>query len=159
MPEQKIIVDSAIHHKLAAELFNLTWDLIEKTERTTIDDETMVHAAHASRFHWGVVGTPLNFARGEWLISRVYALVNRPESALVHAEKSIELCLNNGLGRFDLGFAYEATARAHSLFGDVAQRDIYIGLATQAAEQVAKELDRVWLLKNVNTVTSLSLPT
>ena len=42
----------------------------------------MLHAAHASRFHWGEVGEPVNFARGEWQISRVYAVLGRPEPAI-----------------------------------------------------------------------------
>jgi len=41
----------------------------------------MIHAAHASRFHWGEIGKPINLGRGEWQISRVYSVLNRPESA------------------------------------------------------------------------------
>lgn len=115
-------VDSEVHKKLAAELFNVAWELIEKTDRSDTDDETMVNAAHASRFHWGKVGTPLHFARGEWQISRVYSLLGRSEPALLHAKKSLELCLVNHLGDFDTGFAYEATARAYAIQGDQARR-------------------------------------
>ena len=31
----------------------------------------MIHAAHASRYHWSQVGTKANLARGEWQVSRV----------------------------------------------------------------------------------------
>ena len=40
------------HRKFAVELFNLTWSLLDKKDRTREDDERMVHAAYASRFHW-----------------------------------------------------------------------------------------------------------
>ena len=66
---------------LAAQLFNETWRLMEQEKRTRPDDDRMVHIAHASRYHWGQVPaiTPAHLARGEWLISRVYAVLGRPE--------------------------------------------------------------------------------
>jgi DNA-binding transcriptional MerR regulator len=50
---------------LAAQLFNETWRLMEKEERTRQDDDRMIHAAHASRYHWGQVpdATPAHLAR------------------------------------------------------------------------------------------------
>lgn len=158
MAEFKTNVENEVHRKLAAELFNFTWDLIEKTDRTEAENDLMIHAAHTSRFHWGMVGTPLHWARGEWQISRVYAIVGRAEPALHHAQKSLELCVENKLGDFDLGFAYEALARAHAVQGNAAERDRYVDLARQAGERIAKEADKDWLLKNVDTVEFLSLP-
>src|SRR3984957_11424955 len=66
---------------LAAQLFNETWRLMEQENRTVADDDRMIHAAHASRCHWGLVpeATPANLARGEWQISRVYAVLRRAE--------------------------------------------------------------------------------
>lgn len=59
------------------------------------DDDRMLHLAHASRHHWGEVvgstdlgqGGPANLARGEWLCSRVYAVLGRAEPARHHAER------------------------------------------------------------------------
>jgi hypothetical protein len=158
MTTLKSSVSDEIHKQLAIELFNFTWDLIEKPDRNETEDETMVNAAHASRFHWDMVGTAQHFATGEWQISRVYSLVGRPEPALFHAQKSLALCQNNQLGDFNTGFAYEALARAYATQGDTKQRDENIALANRSAEKVDKESDRVWLLKNVNTIASLSLP-
>ncbi|WDL96437.1 hypothetical protein [Alicyclobacillus sp. ALC3] len=158
MTERRMYVDKEVHKKLAVDLFNLTWDLIEKINRSEIDNGEMVNAAHASRFHWGLVGSPLNLARGEWQISRVYSVLGRSEPSLFHAKKSLEICLDSQLGDFDLGFAYEAMARAYAVQGDSMQRDQNIRLAKYAADRIGKEDDRTWLLKNVDTVTSLSLP-
>ncbi|WP_409271764.1 hypothetical protein V1499_19350 [Neobacillus sp. SCS-31] len=158
MTELKTSVDRETHRKLAISLFNYTWDLIEKIERSEADDESMINAAHASRFHWGLAGNPLNFARGEWQISRVYSLIGRAEPALYHANKSFDLCLNNDLGAFDLGFAYEALARAYAVQGDKQKRDENILMAKQAAQKVQEDGDKAWLLKNIDTVASLSLP-
>lgn len=158
MNELKPSLDKETHRKLAIDLFNYTWDLIEKSDRSEADDEEMINAAHTSRFHWGIAGIPLNFARGEWQISRVYSLVGRAEPALYHAKKSLEHCLSNNFSAFDLGFAYEALARGYAVEGNSQQRDENISLARQAAENVEKDGDKVWLLKNVESVETLTLP-
>jgi hypothetical protein len=93
----------------AADLFNLVWRYLEKPDRTPEDDEAMVHAAHASRFYWGETGTAVNRARGDWQISRVYAILGRNEPALHHAERCLECCLAHPdeVEDWDLPFAYE----------------------------------------------------
>ena len=68
------------HKKFTAGLFNLTWSLLDKKDRTKEEDDKMIHAAHASRFHWGEIGTSANFERGEWQISSARA--NYPERIL-----------------------------------------------------------------------------
>lgn len=146
------------HKQMAVDLFNRTWNLIEKQERTEEDDDTMLYAAMASRYHWGIVGTPLNFARGEWQISRVYAILGKAEAALHHARKSEKLCLEHDLGAFDLGFAYEAMARAYAVSGETAGQERCIGLALQTAEKVDKEENKNWLLKNIDSVRTGVIP-
>ena len=81
-----------LHRKFAVNCFNGTWDLIEKKDRTPEDDTDMIHMAHASRYHWGQIGTPLNFARGDWQISRVYAILGQGENALTYAKSSLHHC-------------------------------------------------------------------
>src|SRR5690606_16440823 len=107
--------EARVHRRLAAELFNRVWSLLEQPDRDQAADDTMLHAAHASRFHWGEVGTPVNLARGEWQISRVYAVLGRAEPALHHARRCLEICEAHGIGDFDLAFAYEALARASAV--------------------------------------------
>ena len=51
------------HRQLAVDLFNHVWTLIETPDRTPMQDDEMIHAAHASRYHWGEVGKPQNLAR------------------------------------------------------------------------------------------------
>jgi hypothetical protein len=45
------LLDAQIERKLAASLFNATWRLLDKTDRTAEDNTQMIHCAHASRFH------------------------------------------------------------------------------------------------------------
>ncbi|GIO93881.1 hypothetical protein [Paenibacillus lactis] len=49
------------HKQQAVTNFNAVWDLIEKADRSWEDDLQMIHMAHASRFHWGEIGTPLQW--------------------------------------------------------------------------------------------------
>lgn len=112
----------------------------------------MVHTAHASRYHWGVVGKPVNLARGEWQISRVYSVVQRPEPALYHAKRCLKICQENKIGDFDLAFAYEALARASMIAGIRRDQTLYYKKAIEASENIKDREDRLLLLKDLRTV-------
>jgi hypothetical protein len=136
----------------AAALFNGVWELLDRTDRSPADDDRMLHMAHASRYHWGEVGRPVNLVRGEWQCSRVYAVLRRPEPALHHALRALALCRENGIGDFDLAFCLEALARAHAVAGNAAERDRWLAEARQAAGEVADADDRELVLQDLGTV-------
>jgi tetratricopeptide (TPR) repeat protein len=114
----------------------------------------MIHTAHASRYHWGHApgATPANLARGEWQISRVYAVLGRPEPALHHARRVLDICQENGIGDWDLAFAYEALARAHAVAGDAAQARHYTDQALAAAKDIAEDAERQLVLADLETI-------
>ena len=143
----------ADERKLAAELFNGVWTLMEAEDRTRAQDDRMLHMAHASRYHWEPVGTPANLARGEWLCSRVYAVLGRAEPAMHHARRVLELCEENGIGDWDLAFAHEALARAHAVAGDRRETERALQRARAAAENIAEDEDRDLLLSDLGTIT------
>ena len=62
-------LDLATRRALAVGLFNYTWTLLENPDRTKEQDDEMLNAAHASRYHWGEVGEAVNLSRGEWQVS------------------------------------------------------------------------------------------
>ena len=64
MTEPKHHTWQVCHKKYAIDTFNQTWQLLDKTVRTEEEDKRMVHAAHASRFHWCEVGTSIHAKRG-----------------------------------------------------------------------------------------------
>jgi hypothetical protein len=142
----------AEHKRYAVDLFNLTWDLLDKEDRSAQDDDRMIHAAHASRFHWGEIGTPLEFERGEWQISRVYAVLNRPEPALYHAQRCLALCVDNEIGDFDLAFAYEALARAYAVAGDAEKSQYNVKLAEKASQQIEEEGNKEYVMSELATI-------
>ncbi|MGZ8475911.1 MAG: MerR family DNA-binding transcriptional regulator [Candidatus Limnocylindria bacterium] len=144
--------DLADRRQLAVDLFNHVWTLLERTDRSAVDDDEMLHAAHASCFHWGQVGEPVNRVRGEWQCSRVYATLGRAEPALWHARRSLALCEEYGIADFDLAFAHEAIARALRLDGDRAGADASVARARAAAEAIAEDEDRELLLSDLETV-------
>ncbi len=143
---------SQYHKEEAMKCFNATWDLIDRSDRTHDDDVNMIHMAHASRYHWGGVGTALEFTRGEWQISRVYSLLGMGESALFHAEEALKLCLDNGIGDFDLAFGYEAMARACSVLGKQDDKAAFIGKAKEAAKAIADEGNRRHVESEISTI-------
>ena len=74
------------HRRLGIDLYNRTWTLMDSP------GDEMLHCAHASAYHWMQGGgTTANRARSEWLCSRVYSILGRPEPALQHARRCIEL--------------------------------------------------------------------
>ncbi len=116
------------------------------------DDDRMLHMAHASRYHWGQVGSPENLARGEWLCSRVYAVLGRAEPCRHHAERVLELCRDHGIGDWDLAFGYEALARAFAVASDPERAARTIAQAIAAAEDIADAADRRLLLSDLQTI-------
>jgi len=141
-----------VHQQFAIALFNQTWDLIELDDRDQEDDDRMIHAAHASRYHWEIAGTGENIARGEWLVSRVYALLHRIEPCLYHADRCLKVTLQNDLKDFDLAFAYEAMARASNLAGDEVETAKYVTLAKDAGTEISDPDDRNYFFNELKTI-------
>jgi hypothetical protein len=141
------------HKKLGIRLFNLTWSLMDKKDRTKEEVDKMIHAAHASRFHWGEVGTPLEFERGEWQVSRVYSVLRRGEPALYHAKRCLEICKDNNIGDWDIAFAYEAVARAHATAGNKIKCENFLKLAKEAGEQIKKKEDKEYLFSELKNIS------
>jgi hypothetical protein len=151
MTKEKEYTEPECHRKFAVNLSNLVWRSLDKKDRTKEEDDKIVHAAHASRFHWDEIGKPINLGRGEWQISRVYSVLNRPESALYHAKRYLEICKENSIGGFDL--AYEAIARAYAVAGKKDEADKYMELAKEAGEQNEEKEDKNLLYSDLETIS------
>jgi hypothetical protein len=128
------------HRQLGVDYFNETWRLLESRD----DDDRMLHMAHASRFHWGEAPEckAENLARGEWQVSRVYTVLGRGEPAIWHARRCLAHCEDNGIGDWDLAYAYEALARAHAVAGDHAHAAQWKAKARTAGDAIADADDR-----------------
>jgi hypothetical protein len=144
------------HRQLGVDLYNYTWTLLEKHDRTRDDDDELLSATHASAYHWShAAGAgPQNAARSQWQISRVNAVLGRGEAALYHAERCLEHCTENGIGDWDLAAAYEALARAHKVVGNDAAFRRNVDLGRDALAQVADKEDSEHIAEDFDSLTS-----
>jgi len=142
MTEELQLTAAEWHRQQAVDLFNFTWTLIDKPNRTPDDDDLMIHSAHASRYHWSIAGDVVNYLRGDWQIAHIYTLLNLSERALHYAQLCLRQCEVNQIGDFDLAFAYEAVARALACQGDLVEAGKYYRLAEAAGDQIAEADDR-----------------
>ena len=137
MSHQPITLDPVAEKALAIALYNSTKVLLRNPARTDVQDLEMIHMAHASGHHWRRVGTAQNFAISEWLCSRVYAVVNQPQTALLHALASKKFCDTNLVEDWVLGFAEESLVRAFIANGDLDSAKLHY----EAAKKIAETLD------------------
>jgi hypothetical protein len=149
-------LDPETRRQIGVSLFNRVWTYLEMPERTRAQDDLMLHMAHASRYHWeeSGLGGPENTARGEWQVSRVYAVLGRGEPAVYHARRCLEINEANPSGRedWDLGSAYEALARAYGVAGERAASDEWRVRATAELERIADAEDRHVLEQDLATL-------
>jgi DNA-binding transcriptional MerR regulator len=150
-------LDAATQRQLGVDLYNSTWTLIEKADRTAAETDEMIHRAHASRWHWArAAGSrTINLARGEWLCSRVYATLGRGEPALWHARRCVEI--NEALSAddrdsWDLAGAYEAMARASIVAGDTASGALWKAKALAALADIDNADDREPIAQDIATL-------
>jgi DNA-binding transcriptional MerR regulator len=152
IPSPPAPLDVDARRRLAADLFNRTWTLMERADRTAAQDDEMLHCAHASRYHWGEVGEPANRARGEWQCSRVYTVLGRAEPAMWHARRCLALCEEHGIVDWDIAFAWEAIARAASIAGDEEETAAAMTRARELGALISEDEDRELLLSDLATI-------
>jgi len=142
--------------RLAADLYNRVWTLLEQPGRTPEEDDEMLHAAHASRFHWGEVGDGPRLARGEWQCSWVYSELERAEPALYHARRCEALCAAHAdeLEDFDLPAMHEAFARAQLVAGNREEALRRLALARELSEAIADLEDRELIQSQIDSIAA-----
>jgi hypothetical protein len=143
LPTRLLALDTESERQLAAGLFNDVWRLLDMPKREPEQDDEMLHAAHASRYHWGNVGEAVTWARGEWLCSRVYSVLGRAEPAVWHAKRCLELLTEfGGEEDWDEAAAYEALARAYGVAGEEEHMRDWLARAREAVETIENPDDR-----------------
>lgn len=105
------------HQRTATNCFNKAWDYLDMKTRDSKAEEEMLHLAHASRYHWGIVGTPRQQAVGDWQLGRVYAAVGDAELSLQYALACLHMCEKKCLDDL-VPSAMEGVARAYVTAGD-----------------------------------------
>jgi hypothetical protein len=152
MPDEKNYTEADVHRFFAIQYHGKTWELLDKKERTDLENECLADYAHASLAHWRVAGTAVHYQRGVWLLSRVYAVLGEPELALWYARRVLELTEEHlaELEKFDIAFAHECMARAHALSGNVIEAKLYLKSAQQAGEEIEEKEERELFFTELN---------
>jgi hypothetical protein len=109
----------AWHRYFAVECNNRGWDLSVK-ERDPGQDEEMLHAAHASAFHWAAIGTELNRMRATMLLAEVHTLLGNGKTALAYASTMRDFFLDqDDTPDWEIAFTYAIHAHAADVAGEI----------------------------------------
>ncbi|SEO63472.1 hypothetical protein [Paenibacillus sp. OV219] len=143
------------HKALASSCFNQVWDLLDKKDRTTIDDEMMVHLCHSSFWHWTQASehTQRNLSIGYWQLARVYAVTQSGEQALAYSNRCIEVSEAAELEPFYIAYGYEAAARAYAVLKQAENMKKAAKTATHYADQVADTESKSWVIRDLASIT------
>ncbi len=140
-----------IRREVAADLFMDVWAMFE-IDRTPEEDDKLLSAAHAYCYHWGEIGTQFDIARANWLLSRTYIELDRPQEGLLYAEKCLKIAQSNDVGEFALACAYEAMARAASSIGNVETAQEWVSKVENIAERMSDADERETILSLVSLI-------
>ncbi len=132
----------AWHHLFAPRAFNHTWSLLDLAEPTREQEEEMLAASFAQRYHWYHVGSPRQKAIADWQVSRVAAVLGYADLSLRFGERSLAVCLDNDLDAFVTGFAHEAIARAAAEVDDIEMFTEHLELAKEKLVEIEDAEDR-----------------
>ena len=84
------------------------------------------------------------------MISHVYAILEQGNDALHHAEKCWVLTKKLNLSGFDLGYAYEALARAHAILGHSEKMNDYFLQAKSPGGKIEGKKDQDFFLSDLH---------
>jgi hypothetical protein len=144
----------AAHKYFSATCYNKAWELINKTDRTSEEDEQMIRLSLASTWHWTQRDdcTDQNMSIAYWQTSRIYSILGQAGNAMKYAE----LCLNFSQGDdakpFFRGYAYEALARAEMVAGNQEKVDEYLQEAHKLLAVLTDEHEKKYLGDDLATI-------
>ncbi len=107
------------HEHFSVECFNEAWALLDRTDRSSEDDQRMIELCLASLWHWTQRRdcSDTNMSIGYWQASRVYATLGLAGEAMRYATLCLEASNRPNVPAFYAGYAYEAMARAAHVAG------------------------------------------
>ncbi len=153
MKSKKQFNSAPAHEYFSKICFNAAWDLIDKTNRSTQENEEMIHMSHSSLYHWSQRSdcTDQNISIGYWQLSRVYALIGEVNTAVRYGHLCLDYSKKQGVAEMFLGYAYEALARAYAMVEEEEKKIEFIKKATKLAKSLSPE-DKAQLLGDLDTI-------
>ncbi len=111
-------IEDPANRSLAVTGNNLACALEELPQRGQEENELMIIAAQTGRKYWERAGTWLEVERAEYRLAMSHLKLSEPASALIHAQRCLEICTANGAAALEFFFAYECTALCAKACGD-----------------------------------------
>jgi len=144
----------AAHQFFSAQCFNAAWDLMEKSQRTTEEDEQMLRLSLASHWHWTQRNdyTAKTQSIAHWQTARIYALLGQADNARRYAQLCLQASQNQGVAPLYLAYAYEALARAEAVAGNKQEMILYLDEAHQVARKITESNSKQQLFDDLTTI-------
>jgi hypothetical protein len=155
MPDEEVDAAEIAEWELrfAKVLFNGTWNLIDKPDRSGEEDVEMLLSAMASRWHWGQVGNAEQVATGDWQVSHVASLIGMGKLALIFANRNLATAVAQRWDGWRLASAHEGVARACATLGDTEGRDRHYAEAEAALAREPDEEERELIASQLATIS------
>jgi hypothetical protein len=145
---------SRSHRWHAIECNNVAWRLADQATRTSLEDEVMLNAAHASAFHWAHVGTELNGARAKMLLAQVHAALQHGEIALAYARQSHDFLAASDPPDWEIAFSHAVLAHAAYSAGDKALHQQHYARSQELGNAIADPEDKEIFFKTFSLIPS-----
>lgn len=145
---ERMVDERDLHRWFAVHLNNDTWAALDAGDvgpgSPAHHREALLYGAYAAAYHWLRVGTPVHQARAEHLIARAALRVGRPDVALHHARRCLDLVAGHpaDVEDWDVAFAHEAMARACAAAGDTEGGRRHLATAERLGAAIADDGDR-----------------
>jgi len=112
----------------------------------------MLHAAHASAWHWTRVGTALNEARANMLLGMAHALASEGPLGLRYAMSAFNYFNEHEAPDWEQAFAHATLAAAARAAGDAALHREHYAEASRLADAIASPEDRAVFMRSFANV-------
>ncbi|MGE0626137.1 MAG: hypothetical protein AB7I04_22400 [Pseudomonadales bacterium] len=153
MPQQPETADASSWHRyFAMHCNNRAWALAVQ-ERDPEEEAEMLNAAHASAYHWNLVGDEIHRMRAVMLLAEVHALAGLGDTALDHADRMRDFFLElEETPDWEIAFVHTVHARAAAVAGDPELHQSSYEAAERAIEDIADAEDRRIVLETFDQV-------
>jgi hypothetical protein len=145
---ERMVDERDIHRWFGVSLNNKSWEIID--DATDVSSwpphrvDEALYGAYASAYHWMQVGTPMHQGRAESVITRMAVILGRPELALHHAERYVDIVARHPdlAEDWDIAFTLEGKARALAAAGRLEEASAMKRSAEEACALIADPEDR-----------------
>lgn len=138
--------------RIAARANNQAWALAEKLDRTSAEDDDMLHAAHAAMHLWSIVGNESNRAHAEQLLAHVYALLGEAALAAKYFQGPCEFFSTGKSEAWEVAISRTIAANIAACAGDVSSHQSFYKEAESLIAALPGPEDREILLATFRVV-------